>query len=391
VRAHPRFQRRIGTALAAWLAALAWLAGGAGAASPSPVELGAAEGFAVLGASTVTSTGATAITGDLGVSPGTAVTGFAPDGAGTITGTLHAGGPVAAAAHADLALAYGVAAARQTTAPLPAITTQELGPGVYEAGDAMTLDGTLTLDAAGDPDAAFFFKAGSTLTTAANSSVVLTGGAQACNVFWQVGSSATLGADSNLKGSILAHTSITSGSGVTILGRALARDAAVTLDTDTITVQQCARTLSLVAPQIEPFEATLTGVTQTVGLALGAWSLHDARSNDAGYRVTVSATTPTVDGSAAGAGTGATVKLTPRAPVATYGNPALAGPEAEPEQTLGTTATTIHTADEGSGQGQWDFPADTGETTSLALVIPGDASAGAYSTRLTFTTAPPFA
>ena len=383
-------RRGAGAASLAMLAALAF--GGPGAHAAERIELGAAEPFAVLGATTVTSAGVSTITGDLGVSPGTAVTGFGP---GTVTGgSIHAGDSVAAQAHADLSTAYGVAVAR--TPDQPAVGSLDgltLGPGVHASGSTLTLAGTLTLDADGDPYAVFILQAGSTLGTAAGSQVSLTGGAQACNVFWQVGSSATLGASSLLRGSILAHTSITVGAGVTIHGRALARDGAVTLDNDTVTVPSpcAAGSLSNTAPAITPFAATLTGLTQTVHAAVGAWSVVDTRGSGDGYLVTVSATAPTVDGSVAGAGTGAGLTLTPRAPVAAPGNAASPGPGPAGAQLLGTAAATIAGVAPGGGQGEWVFPADAGAEKSLGIIIPGDAAAGTFSSTLTFTTAPPVA
>lgn len=357
------------------------------AASPAPVGLGAADGFAVLAGTTVTSAGVSTVTGDLGVSPGTAVTGFGP---GVVSGSTHAGDAGAAAAHADLATAYLDATGRSplllASGVLDGLT---LTPGVHETGAAMSLAGTLTLDAEGDPGAVFILQAGSTLATATDSHVTLAGGAQACNVFWQVGSSATLGAASLLRGSILAFTSITIGAGVTIDGRALARDGAVTMDSDTVTVPQCDRALSTTAPAITPFSATLTGITRTVHAAVGAWTIGDARGTGTGYSVTVSATAPTVDGSASAAGTGAALVLTPRAPVAVAGNPAEAGTAAVQPQTLGATAATIVNAPAGTGRGRWDVPADSASAKSLAIVIPADAAAGAFSSTLTFTTAPP--
>lgn len=266
-----------------------------------------------------------------------------------------------------------------------------LGPGVHASGSELSLAGTLTLDADGDPYAVFILKAGSTLATAAGSQVSLTGGAQACNVFWQVASSATLGASSLLRGSILAHTSITVGAGVTIDGRVLARDGAVTLDNDTITAPPtcAAGSLSNTAPAIAPFEATLTGVTRTVHAAVGAWSVADTRGSGAGYLVTVSATAPRVGGSAAAAGTGAGLTLTPRAAAAAPANAASPGPGAAGAQPLGTSAATIAGVAPGGGQGEWVFPADAGLEKSLGIVIPADASAGTFSSTLTFTTAPP--
>ncbi|MEY2513166.1 MAG: hypothetical protein QOJ89_524 [bacterium] len=385
---NPYVSRRGGAVAAGWLAAIALLAGGAPAAiAAAPIDLGAAGSFAVLGATTVTSAGVSTLSGDLGVSPGTAVTGFGL-GAGTFTGSLYTGDD-AAAAHADLGTAYAVAEARSPAVPAGVLDGLRLGPGVYASGAALTLAGTLTLDAGDDPGAVFILQAGSTLTTAADSHVMLAGGAQACNVFWQVGSSATLGAGSDLKGSVLAYTSITVGADVGIDGRALARGAAVTLDNDTIGVAECDHSLSHTAPVIEPFEATLTGVTQTVHAAVGAWSVYDARAGGAGYRVTVTASAPQVGGSTAAAGTGGSLTLTPRTPTAMASNTGSTAPAAAAAQLLSTTAATISSAAAGTGQGGWRFAADSAEAGSLAIVIPGDAGAGAYSSTLTFTTAPP--
>ena len=140
------------------------------------------------------------------------------------------------------------------------------------------------------------------------------------------------------------------------------------------------------------FAATLTGLTQTVHAAVGAWSVFDTRGSGAGYRVTVSATEPTVGGSVAAAGTGAGLTLTPRAAVAASGNAASPGPQpaGDAAQLLGTTtATTIAGVAPGGGQGEWLFRADTGTEKSLGIVVPADASAGTFSSTLTFTTAPP--
>jgi hypothetical protein len=198
------------------------------------VSLGSAADFAVLGGSTITNTGPTVITGDIGLSPGTAVTGFPP---GHVTGTIHAADETALQARNDLATAYDDAAGRPTTATVPV----ELGgtvrtPGVYSSpAGTFGITGTLTLDALGDPDAVFIFKAASTLITASASSVDLVNGARSSHVFWQVGSSATLGTYSILRGNVMALASITVTTGVTVDGRTLARTAAVTLDSNTIT------------------------------------------------------------------------------------------------------------------------------------------------------------
>lgn len=203
----------------------------------SPVGLGTASSFAVLAGTTVTNTGPSTISGNVGVSPGTAVVGFPP---GVITnGVIHSANTVALQAQADTTVAYNDAAGRTSTATISAnLGGQTLVSGVYSGG-ALALTGTLTLDAENDPDAVFIFQATSTLITSSSSSVVLLRGANPCNVFWQVGSSATLGTSSTFVGTILALTSITAARGANVEGRLLARNGAVTLDRNVITVPIC--------------------------------------------------------------------------------------------------------------------------------------------------------
>lgn len=201
------------------------------------VPLGTAQNFAALGGSTVTNTGASVVNGDVGVSPGSSVTGFFPPG--IVIGTIHAANSVAAQAQSDLTIAYNAAAGLPCGTDL---TGQDLGgliltPGVYCFNTSAQLTGTLTLNHQGNPNAFFLFKIGSTLTTASSSTVVLTNaGGTTCpnNVFFQVGSSATLGTGTTFAGNILALTSITLNTGTTLNGRALARNGAVTLDTNSI-------------------------------------------------------------------------------------------------------------------------------------------------------------
>jgi Ice-binding-like len=193
--------------------------------------------FAVLGGSTVTNTSTpTTVNGNLGVSPGSAVTGFPP---GIVTGgTIHSADTVAAQAQTDLTTTYNNLASTSCNTDL---TGQDLGgktltPGVYCFSTSAQLTGTLTLDAQGNPDAVFVFKIGSTLTTASASSVLLINGGSNCGVFWQVGSSATLGTGTTLVGSIVALTSITLNTGSSVSGRVLARNGAVTLDNSHVAV-----------------------------------------------------------------------------------------------------------------------------------------------------------
>ena len=207
-------------------------------AAEAPVGLGTADSFAVLAGTTVTNTNASVISGDLGVSPGSAVVGFPP---GTVTnGTIHAADAVAAQAQADTTTAYNDAAGRATTAAAPAdLAGLTLVGGVY-TGPTLGLTGTVTLDAQGDPNTVWIFQSASTLITSSSSVVSLINGANPCNVYWQVGSSATLGSNSTFVGTILALTSITANSGANIQGRLLARNGAVTLDNNTVTRPTCA-------------------------------------------------------------------------------------------------------------------------------------------------------
>lgn len=206
------------------------------AAAAPPV--GTEQSFAVLGGSTVTNTGSSVITGNLGLSPGTSVTGFPP---GSVTGTIHAADAVALQAQTDTTTVYNNLAGQTCTLDL---TGQNLGgqtlvPGVYCFSSSAQLTGALTLNGGGDPNAVWVFKTGSTLTTASNSSVLPTNSGQACNVFWQVGSSATLGTTTAFVGSIYALTSITLNTGASVSGRVLARTGAVTLDTNNVTIAEC--------------------------------------------------------------------------------------------------------------------------------------------------------
>lgn len=194
--------------------------------------------FGVLAGSTVTNSGPTVVIGNLGVSPGTAITGFIafpPGGGGVISGAFHSADAFAATAQGELTTAYNAAAGAASTATVAG----DLGgltffPGVYTSSSSLGITGTVTLNALGNPNAQFIFQIASALTTATSSTVLLVNGAKASNVFWQIGSSATLGTSSSFSGNILAFTPISLGTFAVLQGRALARNGAVTLLSNTI-------------------------------------------------------------------------------------------------------------------------------------------------------------
>ncbi len=205
------------------------------------VGLGSAASFSVLAGSTVTNTGPTSMFGDLGLSPGSSVT-----GAPHVLGATHVDDAVAIGAKNALTTSYNDAASRPSNGSAGTdLAGQTFLPGVRTASSSLLLSaGTVTLDAQGDPNAVFIFQIGSTLITGSNTSVSLVNGAQACNVFWQVGSSATLGTGTRFVGTVMASETITAGTAATIHGRLLARTGAVNLDTNTITTSNCASSVT---------------------------------------------------------------------------------------------------------------------------------------------------
>jgi len=224
--------------IALFLSALLLSLASAAQAAAVPVPLGTAEPFVVLAGAGITNTGPTTLNGDIGTFPTRSITGKATL---TVNGSIHAADAVARIAKDDLREAYNTAAGEQPPEPIAGdLGGQKLTSGVYKSASSIGLTGTLTLDAQGDPNSVFVFQAGTTLTTASASRVLLVNGAQACNVYWQIGSSATLGTNSTFIGTILALQSITLTTGATVDGRVLARNGAVTLDTNVITKPTCA-------------------------------------------------------------------------------------------------------------------------------------------------------
>ena len=248
-----RFSARRATC---WLLAAAMFLAAVGAqqvaptsasAAEAPVQLGTLIGFGALAGTTITNTGPTTISGNvngdigvyIGVYPGLEITGFPP---GVLSGHMQSGNIGASWAQDDLTRAYNDAAGRATTADL---TGQDLGgktlvAGVYSLSSSAQLTGDLTLDGQGNTDSVWVFKIGTTLTTASNSRVRFINGAQPCRVYWQVGSSTTLGTGSDFSGTVMALTSITANTGAAVHGRLLARNGAVTLDNNVITTDECA-------------------------------------------------------------------------------------------------------------------------------------------------------
>lgn len=252
--------------------ALALTAGQSVSASIVPtVPMATAADYSVLGATTVTNTNPSVIGQSVGLSPGTSITGF-PPGIVLAPATIQAANAVTLQAQSDLTIAYDDAAGRDVefTHPNPDLVGQTLLPGVHAASAMapLALSGQLVLDGQNNPNAVFIFRTDSTLITSTGSTIALINGASECNVFWQVGSSATLGSGSFFVGTILALTSVTVESSVVVHGRALARNGAVTLDNNVFTQPDCTGATDLVPTATAP--ATTTTTPSTATTVLGA-------------------------------------------------------------------------------------------------------------------------
>lgn len=250
-------------------ALLAVFATGPAFAAQSRVGLGTADAYAVLAGSAITNTGTTTITGNVGLYAGTAVTGF---NSVTLNGTQHVADAAALSAKNALITAYNDAASRTPkTTVATELGGQSLTAGVYatESG-TLGLTGTVTLNGQGDPNAVFIFEAASTLTTASGSTVTLANSTQACNVFWRIGSSATLGTSTKFQGNILALTSITMTTGATLVGSAMARNGAVTLDTNVITRAVCSNALASASASASASAAASAAASGRASASAGA-------------------------------------------------------------------------------------------------------------------------
>src|ERR1017187_2390568 len=257
-----------GAALGAGAVAVMVAFGGSAALAATTVNLGNATPFAVLAGSGVTNTGSSIIHGDVGADPTPSITGF-PPGTVEAPSTTYAANAIALGAQNDLKTAYNQAAGEgPVTSENADLTGLTLTPGVYQTSSdgALSLSGTLTLNAQGVSSAVFIFQTGSALVTGTSSRVLLTGGASECNVFWQVGSSATLNGPTFV-GTVMALTSITLGSGVTVDGRVLARNGDVTLIDDTINPAPFIATTAAGVPNTGATRSSLVeaGVLMAVG------------------------------------------------------------------------------------------------------------------------------
>jgi Ice-binding-like len=307
-RVSPRGRLGLGGLGVALLSAFTLVAfAGENAFAATNINLGAATSYAVIAGSTITNTGPTVITGDVGLSPGTSITGFPP---GIVAGTIGAADAASLAAQTSSTAAYGIAAGETpfTTVAGGTLGGNTLTPGVYESASSLSVGGTLTLNGGGDPNSVFIFQAGSTLITASSTSIVLEGGAQACHVYWAVGSSATLGTTTSFVGTILAQISITLNSGTNIDGRALAQSGAVTLDDNTITAPTC---------------STPTTPTTTTTTPAGTTTTTPAGTTPGGSTTTTSAPakTGTKSGTKPGAKTGSATTTTGGSTVIPVGAP----------------------------------------------------------------------
>ena len=344
-------------------------------ATDPPVDLGSAASYSVLGTTAIANTGASFFDGDIGVSPGTAVTGIPP---GNLTGTIHGGDGPATTAQVDLAVAYQDAQARPAGSAIEGdLAGRTLTSGVYKSAAALTISTTLTLDGQGNPNAIFLVQVDAAFDTAAGSRVLLVNKAQASRVYWQVAGAVSLGAASAFTGTIIGMAAISIGAGVSYVGRALTVSGAVSTNTATFTnAIPAAGSLTATTPGATLSAITLVGTEQQFATGVSdQWSIVDARGTGAAWSLSVSATDPT---SAAG-----TIETEDRIlPVEnltiTPGNVTI-GPKTDtaigivsPQLALSTTAQTLVAAP-GPHRGSYLL------TPTFSLKIPANAYRSNYS------------
>lgn len=339
------------------------------------VNLGSASTYAILATTSVANTGNSSFDGDIGVSPGTAVTGFPP---GVLTGTIHGGDAAAATAQVDLAAAYKDAAARPATAAISGdLAGRTLTSGVYKSAAALAISTTLTLDGQGNPNAIFIMQVDAAFNTAAGSSIILINGAQASRVYWQIAGAVSLGAASGFTGTILGMAAISIGAGVSYVGRALTSNGAVSMSTASSTSP---------APAAGDLTATTAGAMLSGVTLLGTqpqfasgtssqWSIVDARGTGAAWTLSVSATAPTSE-----AGTIETqARVLPVANLSITPGAITTGPNTDsaigitaPQLALSTTSQTL-IATSGPHRGTYLL------TPTYSLMIPANAYRSNYS------------
>jgi hypothetical protein len=340
-------------------------------AATTPVALGTAATFSVLAGTSVVNTGATVVSGDVGVSPSASVTGFPP---GTVSGTIHAGDPQSAQALSDFQVAYADAAVRTPATSFAGdLNGLTFDAGVYDTVSALALTGTLTLDAQGNPNAVFIFQVNAALNTAAASNVNLVNGALASNVFWQVAGAAGTGASSSFTGTILAAGAITIGAGATLNGRALSAGT-VTLGADTVTVPPTPGVLTISVPASTGNLGTVANTMggEVISGPLGQVQVTDNRNAaaGAGWVVSVVATPFT---SSAGASVPASdisysVGVITSTGTATY-------TADDPSNLASAAAAVTATAITGDNSALWD--------PTIAVRVPGGLAPGTYSGTIT--------
>lgn len=337
-----------------------------------PVGLGSAGSYVVLGGTGVTNAGATVLSGDLGVSPGTAIVGFPP---GIAAGATHAGDLQAAQAQTDLLSAYNNATLRIPTA-LDFAGDQNgktFTPGVYHTVAAFTLTGTMTLDGRGDPNAVFIFQVGAALNTAAGSTVSLVNGAQASNVFWQVLGAAGTGASSSFSGTIMALGAITVGAGATVTGRALSHAGLVTLSTNTFIFP--GGTLSISVPSAKNLGSGSAG--GKISVQLGGVTATDNRGQ-AGLGWTVQASSTGVSNTTTPAAAPITTTTYTSGPAtSTTGTAVFLPGQTTTPSTLSFTAVTAFSASATGGNNSaiWD--------PTIVVNLPAQAITGSYTGTIT--------